>query len=117
DRQSDVMPAHPRHAPELETALYRIVQEALTNAVKHGGARRAVVEIREEGETVHLEIRDDGGGFDPTAETDGFGLLGMHERVELLDGTLHVDSTPGSGTAVRASFPIQRRTDAAVAEL
>jgi two-component system, NarL family, sensor histidine kinase DevS len=112
-RQSDGMPVHPRHTPELETAIYRIVQEALTNATKHGGARRAVVEIREAGALVHLEVRDDGCGFDPAAETDGFGLLGMHERVELLDGTLHVDSTPGSGTAVRASFPVQRRGDAA----
>ncbi len=77
-----------RHAPELETAIYRIVQEALTNATKHGGARRAVVEIREESEILHLEVRDDGDGFDPTVETDGFGLLGMHERVELLDGML-----------------------------
>jgi signal transduction histidine kinase len=100
---------HTRHVPELETAIYRIVQEALTNATKHGGARRAVVEIREEGETVHLEVRDDGGGFDPAAETDGFGLLGMRERVELLDGTLRVDSAPGDGTAVRASFPARRR--------
>ncbi len=105
--------AETRHTPELETAIYRIVQEALTNAVKHGGARRAVVEIREQGETVHLEVRDDGSGFDPIAETDGFGLLGMHERVELLDGTLHVDSAPGGGTAVRASFPVLRRPDVA----
>ncbi len=118
--QGDGIPTHPesaRHTPELETAIYRIVQEALTNAAKHGGARRAVVEIREEGETVHLEVRDDGGGFDPTVETDGFGLLGMHERVELLDGTLQLDSAPGRGTAVRASFPVQRRAVAAGAEV
>jgi signal transduction histidine kinase len=101
-----------RHTPELETAIYRIVQEALTNAAKHGGARRAVVEIREDAETVHVEVRDDGGGFDPTAETDGFGLLGMRERVELLAGTLQLDSSPAGGTAVHASFPVQRRAAA-----
>jgi signal transduction histidine kinase len=106
-----------RHTPELETAIYRIVQEALTNATKHGGARRAVVEINEDEETVHLEVRDDGGGFDPAAETDGFGLLGMRERVELLDGTLELDSTPGRGTTVRASFPVQRRAATAGAEV
>ncbi len=111
------LPTHPRHTPELETAIYRIVQEALSNATKHGGARRAVVEIHEDDETVHLEIRDDGAGFDPAAETDGFGLLGMRERVELLDGTLQLDSTPGRGTTVRASFPVQRRTAAAGAEV
>ena len=102
--------ASTRHIPELETAIYRIVQEALTNAAKHGGARRAIVEIHEREETVHLEIRDDGAGFDPTAErTGGFGLLGMQERVELLDGTLQIDSAPGDGASVRASFPTQRR--------
>ncbi len=106
-----------RHTPELETAIYRIVQESLTNAAKHGGARRAVVEIHEDDETLHLEVRDDGAGFDPTAETDGFGLLGMRERVELLDGTLQLDSTPGRGTTVRASFPVQRRVAAAGAEV
>jgi signal transduction histidine kinase len=106
-----------RHIPELETAIYRIVQEALTNATKHGGARRAVVEIHEEGETVHVEIRDDGRGFDPSADTAGFGLLGMRERVELLDGTLRIDSSPGAGAAVRANFPIQRRADTATAEV
>jgi len=101
-----------RHAPELETAIYRIVQEALTNATKHGGAGRAVVEIHEADGTVHLEVRDDGAGFDPTAETDGFGLVGMRERVELLDGALQVDSAPGAGTTVRATFPAHRRNEA-----
>ncbi len=98
-----------RHTPELETALYRIVQEALTNATKHGGAKRAVVEIHEDDKTVHVEVRDDGTGFDPSADTTGFGLLGMRERVELLDGTLRIDSSVGAGATVRASFPVQRR--------
>ncbi len=104
-----------RHIPELETAIYRIVQEALTNATKHGGARRAVVEIHEDGDTVHVEVRDDGAGFDPVADTSGFGVLGMRERVELLDGTLQIDSSPGAGATVRASFPIQRRASATAA--
>jgi two-component system, NarL family, sensor histidine kinase DevS len=106
-----------RHTPELETAIYRIVQEALTNATKHGDARRAVVEIHEDGEAVHLLVRDDGVGFDPSADTSGFGVLGMHERVELLDGTLEIDSSPGAGTTVRASLPVQRRADAPAATL
>ncbi len=97
-----------RHAPEVETAIYRIVQEALTNASKHGEAKRAVVEISEQGATVQLSVRDDGAGFDPGAETDGFGLLGMRERVELLSGKLSLDSAPGRGTIVRASIPVQR---------
>jgi signal transduction histidine kinase len=101
-----------RHTPELETAIYRIVQEALTNATKHGDARRAVVEIHEDEGTVHVLVRDDGVGFDPSADTSGFGVLGMRERVELLDGTLEIDSSPGAGATVRATLPVQRRTDA-----
>jgi signal transduction histidine kinase len=100
--------ASSRHAPELETALYRIVQEALTNATKHGGAKRAVVEIHERETTVHLSVRDDGGGFDPEAETDGFGLLGMRERVDLLGGDISIESTPGQGATVTARLPVQR---------
>ncbi len=99
-----------RHTPELEIALYRIIQEALSNATKHGRASRAVVEIHEDTGTVHLAVRDDGVGFDPSFEVGGFGLLGMRERVQLLDGTLRVESTPGDGTVVQASIPIQRRT-------
>ncbi len=102
--------ADTRHAPEVETALYRIVQEALSNATKHGGAKRAVVEITEQNATVWLSVRDDGAGFDPEAavESGGFGLMGMRERVELLGGELRLDSAPGSGTTVHVSIPAQR---------
>jgi signal transduction histidine kinase len=98
-----------RHIPELETAVYRTVQEALTNATKHGHAERAVVEITEDRDKLHLTVRDDGDGFDPAAKTDGFGLLGMHERVGLLDGTLTITSAPGHGTTVAATLPAHRR--------
>ncbi|HLL92748.1 MAG TPA: GAF domain-containing protein [Solirubrobacteraceae bacterium] len=100
-----------RHTPELETALYRIVQEALTNAAKHGNAERATVAVREQDGTLHLTVSDDGHGFDPQQDTDGFGLLGMHERIELLAGELEIDSTPGRGAVVTAKFPVQRRAD------
>jgi len=93
-----------RHPPELETAIYRIVQEALTNASKHGHAGRAAVEIREDEAAIHLSIRDDGAGFDPAAATSGFGLHGMLERVELLDGSLSVQSASG-GTTIAATLP------------
>jgi signal transduction histidine kinase len=100
-----------RHTPEVETALYRIVQETLTNASKHGQAKRAVVEIREQDATVHLSVRDDGEGFDPDGDTDGFGLLGVHERVELLGGELLIESAPGRGTLIRVSIPVHGRAD------
>ncbi len=116
-REHDGEEALARHTPELETAIYRIVQEALTNATKHGNARRAVVEIHEDQEMVHVEVRDDGVGFDPSADTSGFGVLGMRERVELLDGMLEIDSSPGAGTTVRANFLAQRRAGAPLAAL
>jgi len=103
-----------RLTAELEAAVYRIVQEALTNATKHGGAKRAVVEIVEDDRFVRVGVRDDGSGFDPGSRTDGFGLLGMRERVELLDGSLDVESAPGEGTTVTAILPVERRGDAAV---
>jgi signal transduction histidine kinase len=98
-----------RHVDELETAIYRIVQEALTNAHKHGDARRAVVEIEEDQTTVRVTVRDDGKGFDPAAKTRGFGLIGMHERAELAGGTLEIETEPGSGTTMRARLPARRR--------
>ena len=97
-----------RHGPELEIAMYRLVQEALTNAVKHGKAARVVVEIHEDDADVRITVRDDGDGFDPEAQTDGFGLLGMHERVQLLEGSLHIGSAPGKGTTVAATLPVRR---------
>jgi len=99
-----------RHTPELETAIYRIVQEALTNARKHGNAGRAVVEIREDGSVVRISVRDNGAGFDPSVRSSGFGLLGMAERIEMLGGMLSVESGPGQGTRVTATLPVAHRT-------
>ena len=101
-----------RLSTELETALYRIVQEALTNAVRHGYARRAVVEIREDAATIQLLVRDDGRGFDPHAATEGFGLLGMRERVALLEGQLSIESSAEGGTTIAATIPVRYRSDA-----
>ena len=100
-----------RHVAELETALYRIVQEALTNAIKHGQAKRAVVDIDEDSTAVHVKIRDDGQGFDPNAMTSGFGLMGMRERTQLLGGELLIEAAPGQGASVQASIPAIRRAE------
>ena len=93
-----------RRPPELETALYRIIQEALTNAVKHAGAARVAITVRESGGAVHVTVSDDGAGFDPNAPRTGFGLTGMRERVELLGGALEVESS-AAGTRVAAALP------------
>jgi signal transduction histidine kinase len=94
-----------RHSTELETALYRITQEALTNTRKHGGAHRAQIEIQASDDYVHLTVYDDGHGFDPDTKTDGFGLHSMRERAELLGGTLQINSTPGRGTQITVDLP------------
>jgi len=92
---------------EMETALYRIVQEALTNIVKHSRARNvSVVLIRKPG-AVAAVIEDDGQGFDPASVRDGgFGLEGMRERVGLLDGRLQVESGIGAGATLVAEVPL-----------
>jgi signal transduction histidine kinase len=97
-----------RLEPEIEDTLYRLVQEALANVVKHAGATRADVVVRENVETVEAVIGDNGRGFDPDDEFDGFGLLGMSERVALAEGSLTIESTVGEGTTVRASLPARR---------
>jgi signal transduction histidine kinase len=98
-----------RHTPELELTLYRIVQEALTNAAKNGHATHGIVDVTEGVTTIEVSIRDDGTGFDPTTRTEGFGVLGMRERAALLHGTLEIESAPGHGTTVRCTLPVQRR--------
>ncbi len=115
DVQIDLAFEHGRAAHRLvgeyETGLYRIVQEALTNAVSHGQAKRAIVELIEEDRTMTVMVRDDGVGFDPSSATRGFGLLGMHERVELLGGELSIESAPGEGTKITVKLPARHREE------
>jgi signal transduction histidine kinase len=101
--------ANTRHEDELETAVYRIAQEAMTNGLKHSGADGLRVEISEAEGYVTVCVRDDGQGFDPAGGWEGFGLVGMRERVELLGGGLNVESAPGAGTTVTARLPVRRR--------
>ena len=92
---------------EIETALYRIIQEALTNVVKHAQARRVSIVLSRRGNTVSAVFEDDGRGFavDETRE-DGLGLLGMKERLLLLDGRLQVESSSDGGTTLVAEVPV-----------
>ena len=94
---------------ELETAVYRIVQEALTNAVRHSGATSVHIAVHAGEDAVHAEVSDDGSGFDPGAPVDGFGLTGMRERVALLRGELEIASSE-TGTVVAAALPLQNRS-------
>ena len=90
---------------EVSTALYRIVQEALTNVVKHAEARVVSVLLTRKNGRVALMIEDDGLGFDPAAPASGYGLQGMRERVELLGGTMRVESGAGAGTTLAVEVP------------
>jgi two-component system, NarL family, sensor kinase len=96
----------------LETGLYRITQEALTNIRKHAGPAAATVTLRREAGGVRLTIDDTGAGFDPAAvaagPTGGFGLTGMRERAHLLAGRLEISSAPGHGARVEVTAPIPR---------
>lgn len=89
-----------------ERAVYRLVQEALNNVVKHAAATHVSVRVGTAAGTVEIEVTDDGSGFDPS-RGPGRGLLGMRERVEMLGGSIDLISTPGEGTTVRASLPLR----------
>jgi PAS domain S-box-containing protein len=100
-----------RLPPTLETALYRVAQEALNNVGKHAGTTAATVVLERAGDAISLCVRDDGAGFAPQCAADGdepgqrIGLRGMRERVTLLGGSFSVSSRVGGGTEVRASVP------------
>jgi signal transduction histidine kinase len=105
--RSDV--AFNRLAPVLENAVYRIAQEALTNACKHSRSARVRVMLAQEGEEVRLEVRDWGVGFDPAAVPAGhFGLEGIRERARLLLGKATIDSRLGHGTTIGLVIPLRK---------
>jgi PAS domain S-box-containing protein len=98
-----------RFAPEVETAAYRIVQEALTNVARHAGVSEVAVRLWADQETLGVQIEDQGTGFDPEAALAAgttTGLAGMRERAVLLGGQLTVESVPGAGTRVTAQWPL-----------
>jgi signal transduction histidine kinase len=93
---------------EVETALYRIVQESLTNVVKHAKARNVSVLLTLKDSAVKAVIEDDGRGFDPAERTgEGFGLVGMSERLALLGGRLEIESSEDAGTTIAAEVPLR----------
>jgi signal transduction histidine kinase len=100
-------PAAGRLSGEVETALYRIAQEALTNAAKHAAARHVLVSVERRPGVVQLTVADDGRGFPPGKADPGgrLGLTGMRERAALLNGSVAVTSAPGTGTTVTVRIP------------
>lgn len=107
-------PDHDRRVPgEVETALFRIVQEAVTNISRHSEAENAVIAVDFRDSGVSVEIEDDGRGFDAANSRADmkrtFGLQGMEERVSLLGGTFHIESEPGSGTRISVFIPLAQQ--------
>jgi signal transduction histidine kinase len=93
---------------EIETALYRIIQEALTNVVKHAQASTVSVVLTRKGQSVVAVVEDDGRGFDPTqTREEGLGLVGMRERIALLGGRVTVESSERGGTTVAVEVPVR----------
>jgi len=98
---------------EHRTCVFRVVQEALRNAARHSGARRALVNVREAHGFLQFSVVDDGNGFAPGLEK-GLGILGMQERIEHLAGTMDIKSDPATGTSITFDLPLPVRADARV---
>jgi signal transduction histidine kinase len=103
----------PQHVPpDTEIAVFRAVQEAVSNVVRHAKAEKVLIEIAAAKGILEIDVEDDGEGFDPaevggpSASGRGLGILGLHERMELIGGTAKVTSSPGAGTRVSLRVPI-----------
>jgi signal transduction histidine kinase len=93
-------------SPQWEENLLRIGQEALTNALRHGSATRFKAHLHFHAQKLTLDLSDDGCGFDPAANHEGFGLAGMRERVEQMSGEISVQSAQGRGTTILITLPL-----------
>jgi signal transduction histidine kinase len=91
---------------ELESTVYRLVQEALTNVAKHSRAEHVRLSVVEHDGAIEVSVADDGVGFDTGAKHEGFGLPGMRERVAMVGGSIELSSTPGAGATIRAVIPV-----------
>jgi signal transduction histidine kinase len=101
-----------RCAPNIETALYRVIQEALTNITKHARAKNVEIQLTNVSKHLHCLVHDDGVGFDAHSvflrkERSGLGLVGIRERLNAVGGTLHIDSVVGRGTELLVKIPVE----------
>jgi len=101
----------PRLAPEIESGVYFLLGEALTNAMKHAEASEMAVHLHFEGDWLVISVQDDGRGFDPEGVQRRGGLLHMHDRARSFGGTLEIISEPGAGARVVARFPRRQESD------
>src|SRR5690606_33713571 len=103
----DVVGLNERLDPQIETSLYRVIQEAVTNVVKHAEATRLSIQMFRDEEGITATIEDNGKGFDPTQKelSEGVGMKNIFSRINLLGGHLEVDSAPGRGTFILVQIP------------
>jgi len=102
-------------APEISLCLYRIVQEALSNIVRHSGARAASITLSGNSEHIALQVTDGGKGFSPDPANEGLGLVSMRERVRYLGGRLELGSSPNLGTTISVRIPLHASNPQATA--
>ncbi len=97
-----------RLSPVLETTIFRIAQESLANACRHSRSEKVRISLVQDGDRIHLEVRDWGVGFDPEAiDPSRFGLRGIRERARLLGGRAVIETAPGQGTRVAVELPVE----------
>jgi signal transduction histidine kinase len=102
--------------PEIEAAMYYCCTEALQNASKHAGPDAHIsIRLYSKGDQLHLEVRDDGPGFDATAAHDGIGLQNMRDRLGAVRGSVEIISQPGHGTRIAATAPVRATPERAAA--
>jgi len=103
-----------RHAAaDVETALYRVVQEALTNVTKHSSAKNVDIQLTRDAKTLHCKVHDDGVGFNvpdvfSRKGEKGLGLVGIRERLSAVGGMVEINSAPGQGTELRIKIPMEK---------
>jgi signal transduction histidine kinase len=109
--RGDVAPIDDLFAPDAEIHIYRIIQESLTNVVKHSGARSAKVVVARDARDVEIRIEDDGEGLpdrrDDRADREGMGLIGIRERAQVIGGDVRIDSRRRRGTSIVVTLPIE----------
>ena len=108
--EADIRPVHHMLSPDARLAVYRVVQEALSNVMRHAGTGKAHLTLSADGNRVRLTVEDEGRGFAADAtgkDGGGLGLTGMHERASMIGGRVEIESIPGRGTSVRLNVPAQ----------
>ena len=94
---------------EIEQSLYRVIQESLANIARHSQAQKVEISLNYEEQTIQIQVRDDGIGFDVGGQPSGLGLRSMRERIDLIKGDMQITSNPGGGTLIKVVAPVEMK--------